>query len=104
MINRGGDGGTRRWQGSWAEQGRACSRVDRQGQSSPNKKGQIQEAPGADASLLEKPVGAWELTDLSAGTRLYDGGHTWASWLGWLPQKTQLKLTFLIKEIYWDLL
>lgn len=80
--------------------------TDLQGQSSPDKKGPIQEAPGVDALLLEKPGGARDRVISILGTQIFirswdSLGHGLARWLGSAAtQTTPIYLT--IKLMYWD--
>lgn len=58
---------TKPWQASWVKRAIHVPKNRPLGLASPNKKSQIQEAPGVDALLLEKPVGSQGLSDLSSG-------------------------------------
>lgn len=80
--------------------------TDLLGQSSPDKKGPIQEAPGVDALLLEKPGGARDRVISILGTQIFFRsrdllGHGRARRLGSAAtQTTPIYLT--IKLMYWD--
>ena len=58
---------TKPWQGSWVKRAIQVPKNRPPGLVSPNKKSQIQEAPGMDTLLLEKPVVVQGLSDLNSG-------------------------------------